>query len=146
MSTGFIESRAILHSLNEGNLATLTKELSSLEKDELLKVLQKVCDEASSAQDPIALIDRLAEVVSLDKLEGAAKEQYAEFTDTIAAAKEMFSSAKYYLEKQETGISISLKARLLNFFNSCLLILENILNAFGIADFFLPQRAKSTPR
>lgn len=142
MSTVTIEPKTLLSALQTGNGYTLTKELSELKKEDLLKLLEEVCKEASSTENPIALIDRFTEVISLEQLEGATKEKYKEFEDTITSAKEMLSSAHYYLEKHECSLPPSLRSRLSSFLISCLAVLENILNAFGIADFFTPAESE----
>ncbi len=81
-------------------------------------------------------MDQLAELLSLETLEAAVREQYPEHVTALETAKAMLQEAKYYLAATECKASPSLKARLTSILDIFLSILESFIHAFGIAEFF----------
>ena len=85
-----------------------------------------------------ANMDRLAELLSLETLEAAVREQYPEHISSLETARAMLQEAKYYLETTECKASSSWKACLGSILDLLCSVLESFLRAFGIAEFFKP--------
>jgi hypothetical protein len=81
-------------------------------------------------------VDGLAKVIPLEALQNAIRTQHPLHVNALQTAKEMFHEAKYYLETTESKASPGLRQRLAGIIDSLISILESILKAFGIADFF----------
>jgi energy-coupling factor transporter ATP-binding protein EcfA2 len=90
---------------------------------------QLVADNA----DPLEVIQHYAHLIPQDLLQQAAKVE-----DGYALATHMLSQARFYLAAR-TSLSPSLRAQLLQVKNTLVMTLDNILAAFGVADFFKPS-------
>jgi len=111
--------------------SALQRELTHLNPHELKRLLDACVSEISPKE-----VDALAKVIPLEALEKAVRTQYPLHVNALQTAKEMFHEAKYYLETTKSQVSPTLRTRLAAIFDSFIAILESILKAFGIADFF----------
>lgn len=101
--------------------------------NELKQYLEKMCKElAQGAEDPLKIVQKYADVISLDMLQGA-----TQVDDALALAAGMLREANFYLEARGS-LDPSLQARLARVRDTLVSVLDNILAAFGIADFFKP--------
>lgn len=111
----------------------LKKELDALSPHQLKIVLERL---AKGEKDFTKLFNRLSEVVPMDKLQEAIREDYPNYVDALHASKEMFEKAQYQLEHSQTTIPRSMQSRLSHVLDSIILGFENVIGAFGIAEFF----------
>lgn len=116
--------------------AILVNKLKIINPIELTKILkcffkELVCDK--TFKDPIKILDRLATVIPLTKMQEAIKPDVA---DALQEAKDMFEEAKLYLKMTEDHAKPSIKARLASVLDGIISVIESIISAFGIADFF----------
>jgi ATP-dependent Clp protease ATP-binding subunit ClpA len=112
----------------------LKREIESLSPGELKRVL----DEVMLEEGGMAAIDRLAELISLEKLQEAVQTAYSDPVDALKKAQSMLAQAKYFFEQSEDNFSPTLKTRITAVLISILNVIESILNAFGIANLFRP--------
>lgn len=137
-------SQRVLHALQAKksfeNSRELAQDFAAISPNELQMVLDKLVQELLTI-DPIKDIAQLAEVIPMDILQSAVKTQYPEHIDALTTAKEMFKQASYFLNKTENTLSASLQNTLSTICDTLTSILESILSAFGIADFFKPSES-----
>lgn len=112
----------------------LQREIEALSPEALRKELEAVLQE----ENGMAAIDKLAELIPLEKLQDAVRTAYPEHVDAFQKARSMFAQAKYYFEQTEHRISPTLKTRISSLLDSILSVLESIINAFGLTEFFKP--------
>lgn len=91
----------------------------------------------SEGKDPLEAAHMLAEMIPLEELEAIVREKYRNFPDALTSAKNMFKQAQYYVETRET-LSPSIQTRLWSIFDTLLNVIDSLLLALGIADFFQP--------
>lgn len=112
----FRPDAAFIHTLKEIKPIELTQILSTLLTDML---------EEDRLEDPVKFLDRLAEVFPENYL-------------GLFEALDMFDEAKHYLKMTQENISPSIRARLSSILDSIISIIESLITAFGIGDFFKP--------
>jgi ATP-dependent Clp protease ATP-binding subunit ClpA len=123
----------------------ITQAITSIKPQDLREALAVFFAERSSqvdAQDPMKVLDQLAELIPLEKLQDAIRTQHPTHISALQTAQKMLRQAHYYLEKTETKFSPSVHARLTIVFNGFISILEMIMTAFGIPDFFKPAKSE----
>ncbi len=116
----------------------LVKKLNEISPVDLTKVLKQFFTEMvneACITDPVKFLDRLATVIPLSKLQKAVK---TDIEDPLKEAKGMFEEAKLYLQMTEKKISPSIKARISSLLDGIISVIEGIITAFGIGDFFNP--------
>jgi ATP-dependent Clp protease ATP-binding subunit ClpA len=119
----------------------LATQLKNIEPIELSKILQHFFTDAVKEeliQNPMIFLDQLAEVIPLEKIQAAVKE---DVQDALTEAKHMFEEAKIYLQKTDHTTSFSLKAHLSSFLDSIISVIETILTTFGIGNIFEPSES-----
>ncbi len=138
------DSQALLEKLKAINTGrfkpdhALLNDLSNIQVKDLTPILQNYFIQTVSEgliNDPTQFLERLAQLIPLEKLEEAAGSDVA---NILREAKKMFTRAQIYLESTEGKHSPTLKSRLMSILNGILNVMESILNAFGINDFFNP--------
>lgn len=121
--------------------SVLVNKLKVVEPVELTKVLKYFFMEMVQEDhitDPVLFLDRLATVIPLEKMQEAVKE---DVEDALKEAKGMFEEAKLYLQMTNENTSSSIRARLTSVLDGIILVIESIITAFGIGDFFKPAES-----
>ena len=117
------------------------RELAPLSPLRLKKVLENVISQLANSADALGSLDELAKSIPLEQLQEAVRIQYPTHVDALKTAQQMFRGAKHRLETTEQNLSPSLRSQLNQIINSLLSVLESILSAFGIAEFFKPAES-----
>lgn len=113
--------------------ASLQRDLRQLKPEQLNQLLKTVILDVNEQG-----MDTLAQLLPLQPLQDAIRTEYPLHISALQSAKEMFQKAQYFIHTTESKISPTLCTRLSGIFRSIISILESLLNAFGIADFFKP--------
>lgn len=118
--------------------SALVNKLQSFDSAELHNVLKNFFSDL--VQGPVPpnrtdLFDRMAEVIPLPKLAEAVKREPKE---VLCAAKGMFEQAKIYLKEREGRDHPNILKWLNQALDTVVTVLENLIAAFGISDFFKP--------
>ena len=119
----------------------LVNKLKVIEPVELTKVLKCFFMEMVQEDhitDPVKFLDRLATVIPLAKMQDAVKD---DVEDALKDAKGMFEEAKLYLQMTEGNTSPSIRARISSVLDGIISVIESIITAFGIGDFFKPAES-----
>jgi len=114
--------------------SALQQEIRDLQPGELKRLFDAVILDISPKE-----MDRLAELIPLESVENAIRTQYPQHISALQSAKALFQDAKYFLDVTGAKISPTIRTRLAGIFHALIGILESILSAFGIADFFKPS-------
>jgi ATP-dependent Clp protease ATP-binding subunit ClpA len=118
-------------------LAEKLKAMTPIELDHLLR--SYFADLAQGEEpDPIKTIEHLAAVIPLERLESATLGSRGE---ALQEAKEMLEEAKLYLSATE-NVSPTLRNRLRAIIEGIVSIIESVLSAFGMSDFFKPSESE----
>jgi len=134
-------SQKVLSAIRTSHGPSLKEDLALLSPERLKQVLDEVAEQIKPDEDPAKLLGRLAELIPLETLQEAIRIDYPQHVDALKTAKDLFCQAQYYLETtKETSPTI--RARLSAILDSLISVLESILNAFGIADFFRPAESE----
>ncbi|MES2273959.1 MAG: AAA family ATPase [Chlamydiota bacterium] len=115
------------------NRSMLQREIADLNSNELKQLLDAVVLEIKPEE-----VERFGAMVSLEALQNAVRIQYPEHVNGLQSAKQCFHEAKYFLEIVDSKTAPTLKSRLVQVLNVLIAIVESILTAFGVADFFKP--------
>lgn len=127
-------SKTIADRLKEGrSIDQWSGEIQNLSASQLKEMLEQVTKDLTISNHPVDAMDRLAEVLPLDKLQEAVRMGSPDFVNAIEIAKELFKEAQVCLNKQP---SITLRAKLSSTIDTVISILDSFLIAFGVADFF----------
>ena len=121
--------------------SVLVNKLKVVEPVELTKVLKCFFMEMVQEDritDPVKFLDRLATVIPLAKMQEAVKD---DVEDALKEAKGMFEEAKLYLQMTNGNTSPSIRARLSSVLDGIISVIESIITAFGIGDFFKPAES-----
>ena len=121
--------------------ATLVKKLKFVDPIELTKVLDCTFTEMvlkGCIIDPIEFLDRVATVIPVAKMQEAVKDDIA---DALQEALDRFEEAEYYLQMTGKAASQGAGARLSSILDGIISLLESIITAFGIGDFFKPAES-----
>jgi ATP-dependent Clp protease ATP-binding subunit ClpA len=121
----------------------LVNKLNVVEPVELANVLKCFFMEMVQEDritDPVKFLDRLAAVIPLTKMQEAVQD---DVEDALKEAKEMFEEAKLYLQMSHGNTSPSIRARLSSVLDGIISVIESIITAFGIGDFFNPAESET---
>ena len=140
-------SQRLLQSFKKGDFYKLgyfgfktqfAKDLETIDPIQLKLLLDNLFAQLSNEKkaDPLKTLHRIAQVIPLEKLQKAIATQYPKHENALKTAQSMFRQAKYALEKSETNVSPTLRARFSALLDSLIVFLESILQTFGIGDFF----------
>jgi len=116
----------------------LTRQISDINAVELRDVLKCYFEEMveeGHITDPVKLMDRLAAVIPIAKMEEAIN---GDVVKALNEAKGMYEEAKYYLSMTQEKVSPSIQARILSILDGMISVIESLIMAFGIGDFFKP--------
>lgn len=94
--------------------------------------------EKNTFSNPDKILNRLANLIPLTKIQEATA---SDMDDILAGAKDLFEEAKLYLEMKEGSTSPTFKARLSSILDAIISVIESVINAFGISDFFKPAES-----
>lgn len=117
----------------------LAKDFAVITPDELNQVVESFVKELgmqAHKQDPVKVLNELAELIPLESLQNAVKIKHSSSKDALQEAKTLLQEAKYYLEHTENKASMSFRAILSSILDKIIRIIESFLSAFGIAEFF----------
>lgn len=142
-STDFLQR---LEKLNTGYFfrpdSVLLNKLKTVDSSNLTNVLNcffmKMIQENRIA-DPVKFLDRLAVVIPFAKMQQAVKSHMG---DALKEAKRMSEEAKLYLQMTHGNTSLTLRARFTSLLDGIISLIESILVAFGIGDFFKPAESE----
>lgn len=119
---------------------TLLNKLKNVSSIELTKVLNCFFSEMVQEDcitDPFKLLDRLATIIPLAKMEEAVKD---DIDDVLKEAKSLFEEAKYYLQMNR-NTSLSLRKLISSILDGIISAIESITTGFGIGEFFKPAES-----
>jgi hypothetical protein len=111
----------------------LIKKLENANSIDLRKILMVFFNEMiekGEISNPIKFLDRLADIIPLKKIQ--------DLNEILNEANNKFQEAKIFLQKTNNNSTISIKNTLLSIFDGIIQIIESIINAFGMGDFFKP--------
>ncbi|MBI3901097.1 MAG: AAA family ATPase, partial [Chlamydiia bacterium] len=142
------ESAAILQQLKKINTGcffrsdrVLVNKLKLIDPVELTRVLKYFFMEMVQEDritDPVKFLDRLATVIPLAKMQEAVKD---DVENALKEAKGMFEEARLYLQMTHGNTSSSIRVHILSVLNGIISVIESIITAFGIGDFFKPAES-----
>ncbi len=112
------------------------QQMTALDLKELLNQFFIELLENDQITDPAVLLDRLASLISLDKLQEA-----SDIKDALEEAKMLFEEAKVYLQMTEPATSPNIRALLLSILEGVASVIDSIVLAFGIGEFFKPAES-----
>ncbi len=121
------------------NKKKLVKEFDALPIEQVVHVLETYFNELvkeGKKVDSAEALHRLADVISLKKLETALKIKYPGHQNAVRAAKSLLKEAQYYLSINDKKDSSPIMAKIRPLINSLITCLESVIRAFGVADFF----------
>lgn len=120
---------------------TLVNKLKVMEPVELTKILTCFFMEMlqeDPIMDPIKFLDRLATIIPLAKIQEAIQD---DVEDALKEAKGMFEEAKLYLQMTNINTLPTIQTRLSTILDGIISVIEGIITAFGIGDFFKPAES-----
>lgn len=120
----------------------LTQDFSKITPEQLKQVVETFVKDLGHQvhkHNPIKVLSQLAELIPLESLQNAVKIKHHTHKDALQTAKRLLNEAKYHLEKTEKKTSMSLRAALSAIIDTLVNIIESILSAFGVAEFFRPS-------
>jgi ATP-dependent Clp protease ATP-binding subunit ClpA len=142
------ESRALLDKLKKLNStyffrpdSEIVRKFKNIKAEDLTHILQSYFDEVVQEQivtDPAKFIERLAEMIPLEKLEEVVE---GDIEDILEEAKAKFEEAKIYLETTDKA-SPTIRSRITSILNAFISFVEGIISAFGLGDFFKPPESE----
>lgn len=124
-----LDSASILKkSLLERSLAVELKSISVVDLGNILRCYFMERVNEANISEPFKILQRLVNVIPLECLN---------IEELFAEAKNLFEEAKYYLNmKEEPSSSLSLQTLLSGACEGALNVVESIITAFGVKDFF----------
>lgn len=135
-----------LKKINEGYffkpdcvLVNMLKKVESIELTKILKCFFTEMVQEDRITDPVKFLDRLATIIPLTKMQEIVKD---DVEDALKEAKGMFEEAKLYLQMTQESTSPSIKMRFLSVLDGIISVIESIITAFGIGDFFKPAESE----
>jgi hypothetical protein len=116
---------------------------ANVEDKQLRNLIEEAAKKLAAAPTPIEHTRHIAEILTLEKLQDAIRTKFPAHKDAVATAKEMVEEARYFLSKTDDNpFSITTRTRLSDLFDSLLSILEGLISAFGIGEFFKPAESE----
>lgn len=116
---------------------SLINELKTIKPVDLTNILNCFFMEwiqKNGREDPIKMIDRISSIIPLEKLQEAVN-----VADVLEEAKNMFEEANHYLKTTEEKSSSTLYSKLSGVLDGIIAVIESIIAAFGLGDFFAPS-------
>lgn len=83
--------------------------------------------------DPVKFLDRLATVIPFEQMQAAVE---GDVGDALQEAKGMVEEAKLYLQMTNESTTPSIRARISTILDGILSVVESLITAYGIGDFF----------
>lgn len=119
------------------------KAVNVVKAEELLNTFfQEIETNKIETIDPFKFLNSLINLVNPDKQQETVNVKDAlKVENALEEAKSMFEQAKYYLQMTEGNTSPSIRARIASILNGIIAVIESIITAFGIADFFKPAES-----
>ncbi|MFI0434636.1 MAG: AAA family ATPase [Parachlamydiaceae bacterium] len=114
------------------------KVVNSVELTKILKCFFMEMVKEDRITDPVKFLDRLATVIPLAKMQKAVKD---DIPDALKEAKDMFAEAKLYLQMSRENTPSSIRTRISSILDGVISVIESIITAFGIGDFFKPAES-----
>lgn len=129
-------SQKVVDMIQSPSIFRRNPDVSMIQAQELDTIMQEVMEELVHAKDPVKAMEELASAIPLEKLQEVVKVRYPMFEGAVAAARDKLETAQYYLETTDHHVCPTLKTRIASVLDSMNRLLESVLSAFGIADFF----------
>jgi hypothetical protein len=105
--------------------------------------IEEVVQHLIGVSDPIQGAQSFAATLPLGKFQEAIRLQHRAFPEAVILAKAKLHEALFYLEHTQKQISVSLYTRLSDFLYALLSLVEGMIAAFGVAQFFSPIENES---
>lgn len=119
-------------------LANQLKEVKPIELNKILNCYFLEMVEENCIQDPVQFLDRLADIIPFESLQEAVKDNVE---DALKEAQGMLEEAQFYLQMSKEKTSPGIRVRLVAILDGIISIIESIITAFGIGDFFKPAES-----
>jgi ABC-type dipeptide/oligopeptide/nickel transport system ATPase component len=119
-------------------LVNKLKVINPVELTNILKCFFTEMVKEDRITDPVKFLDRLASIIPLKKMQEAVKD---DIPDALKEAKDMFAEAKLYIQMSHENTSPSIRARISSILDGIISVIESIITAFGIGDFFKPAES-----
>lgn len=120
------------------NQYSLTREIQDLDSSELHHLLDKLAEHITKADDPEILISHLAPFLSLAQMETMIRKDHPEYDTIFTSVQALAKQAEIFLEQTDRKSTLSWKVQAAAIADALISILESLVNAFGLADFFTP--------
>ena len=121
----------------------LAVDISALSHLQLQKILEEFFEGlAARGEDPLTEITAVAKCLPTHALQNMIKTLYPSSRQALKTAKKMVGEARYYLEARKLA-QPTLHARALTVLDTFISIVDSVLAAFGVADFFKPADGSS---
>ncbi|MBX9743769.1 MAG: AAA family ATPase, partial [Chlamydiales bacterium] len=117
---------------------SLTKEIQELNSSKLYYLLDKLAEHVIKADDPEILISDLAPFLSLAQMEIMIKKDHPEYETIFTSIQALAKQAELFLEQLDRKPTLSWKVQTAGVVDVLISIIESLVNAFGLADFFTP--------
>lgn len=111
----------------------LKKKLEKVDNINLSNILKSLFSEMieeDKISDPIKFLDRLSNIIPLEKIQSA--------IETLDEVKSMVNQAKLYIQKSKKD-HINIRMYVSSIIDGIISIIASIVNAFGIAELFRPS-------
>ncbi|CRX39140.1 hypothetical protein [Estrella lausannensis] len=132
--------KPLLNCILEGD-SSLKERIRTISSEELLNLIKRVFAEGLEAQlldNPLETLEKLIAAIPKEALEALDRE---DMIPLLEEAKSMFEEAEYYAGLcQEKGFSLKLILR--RVLEVIVTIIDSLINAFGIGDFFNPAESE----
>ncbi|MBA3720926.1 MAG: AAA family ATPase [Parachlamydiaceae bacterium] len=116
-------------------LTTKLKNIEPLQLSQILNCLFFESIQQNSQFDPLRTLDLLSNIIPLDRIQKAIDGYKEEDLEEIK------NEARYYLDAIANQSSPSLRARLYAILDALVSVIESIITAFGLGDFFKPAES-----
>lgn len=121
----------------------LLNHLNEVDSHEMENLLTRLVTELLSNDlglDPIQQFSRLAAILPVNIMNQILSRR--EIPDILREAEEMFEEAKLYVQMTSSDPSPSVRARIASILDGVISVLESVITAFGIGDFFIPAESE----
>ncbi len=114
--------------------------LDPIELKVFLECASHKAAKAAHQTDPWQALEGLAELLTLEEIENAAKCQGQDVQGAMACAKEMLAEANYYIgQLPKEGMNPGIRESIKDALASLLHALDTLLAGFGLSDLFAPS-------
>jgi ATP-dependent Clp protease ATP-binding subunit ClpA len=121
-------------------LVNKLKVITAVELNNVLKCFFMEIVQEDHITDPVKFLNRLATLIPLEKMQDSVKD---DIEDVLKEAKDMFEEAKLYLQMTNGNTSPSIQARISSILDGITSLIEGLITAFGIGNFFKPAENDS---